>query len=60
VPAPHRCDTDRSPTIDRTDLSLLLSTLALAVSIGIGPIAVALIAAFAGGLLLGSRARHRQ
>jgi hypothetical protein len=44
--------------MDKTDLSLLLSALGLAVSLGIGLIATSLIAAFAAGLLIGRKTRR--
>jgi hypothetical protein len=43
--------------MDKTDLSLILSALGLAVSLGVGPLAVALFAAFLAGRLSTSRRR---
>jgi hypothetical protein len=44
--------------MDKTDLSLLFSVPGLAVSLGLGLIATALIAAFAAGLLIGRTTRR--
>jgi|tagenome__1003787_1003787.scaffolds.fasta_scaffold19529744_2 hypothetical protein len=43
----------------KTDLSLILNTLSLAVALGAGPIAAALLAAFAAGLLIAKATRPR-
>jgi hypothetical protein len=43
--------------MDKTDLSLILSAPGLAVSLGLGLIAAALLAAFLAGLLTGNRRR---
>jgi hypothetical protein len=39
--------------MDKTDLSLILSTAGVAISLGLGVIAAALVAAFLAGLLTG-------
>jgi hypothetical protein len=43
--------------MDKTDLSLILSALGLAVSLGLGLIAAAVLTTFLAGLLTGSRRR---
>jgi hypothetical protein len=43
--------------MDKTDLSLILSAAGLAISLGLGLIAAALVAAFLAGLLTGKQFR---
>jgi hypothetical protein len=44
--------------MDKTDLSLLLSALGLAITLGVGLITTAVIAAFTAGLLIGHQTRR--
>jgi hypothetical protein len=44
--------------MDKTDLSLILSALGLAVALGIGLVACALLATFMAGLLIGQTTRR--
>jgi hypothetical protein len=45
------------PTINKTDLSLILSALGLAISLGLGFTAAALLAGYLAGLLTASQRR---